>query len=110
MPARSSLTERRCLRPIPPLIGHRAYAETEARRPTLHVDDRMMPVFSGWRCCQSNYEPRFDLAHHPLKCEGGKMRPLVNDSVPIIGHKVLVFSLAMQALNNRYVDVSGPVG
>jgi hypothetical protein len=68
----------------------------------------MMPVFSGWRCCQSNYEPRFDLAHHPLKCEGGKMMALVNDNVPIFGHKVLDFSLAMQALNNRYVDVSGP--
>ena len=38
------------------------------------------------------------------------MVALVNDHVSIFGHKVLDLFLAMQALNNRYVDSSSPFG
>ena len=91
-------------------IRHRADSQAVARWPTLHVDDRMMPVFPRRRCRQSNHEPRFDLAHHPLKCESRKMVALVNNHVSIFGNKVLDLPLAMQALNNRYVDASSPFG
>src|ERR1039458_2561746 len=66
----------------------------------------MMPVFSRRRCRQSNHEPRFDLAHHPLKCESRKMVALVNNHVSILGNKVFDLPLAMQALNDRYIDAS----
>src|SRR5580698_8857045 len=69
----------------------------------------MMPVFPGGRRRQSNHELRFDLAHHPLKCESREVVALVDDDVSIFGHEVLYLLIAVQALNHRYVDISGPL-
>ena len=75
-------------------------------RPTLHEDDRVVPVFPRHRGRQPEHEPRLRLSRDLFEAMGRQVVALVNNHVTVAGYTVVDDALLDQALNHR--DVQEP--
>lgn len=90
-------------------VVHRAGTHRKPRWAALHVHDRVMSVLASGRCRESNNVLRFRLAHNLLEGDGRKVVAFVDDDVPVVGHEVLHFLVAVEALNHRNIDLTSPL-
>jgi len=90
-------------------LGHRAGAHTEPSRAALHVDDRMVTVFSRRGRRETNDVLGLHLLHNLLEGKRRDMVALVDNHLTVLGDKILYLVFAVQALNDRNIHVSGPV-
>ncbi len=70
----------------------------------------MMSVFSNGRGRQSQDVFRLHLSHHLFKRDGRDVVAFVNYDMAVLGHQVLCHALAMQALDQRDIDMSRSPG
>ena len=75
-----------------------------AHRPTLHEDDRMVPVLAGDRGRQAENVAGLGSARDKLEADGREMVAFVDDEVAVVGHKVAHLAVAHQALDQGDVD------
>ena len=90
-------------------LCHCAGAHAEPSRATLHIDDRMVTVFSRRRRSKTNDILSLHLLHNLLESERRDMVALVDDHMAILGDKVLHFLFPVQALNDCNIHPSSPV-
>ena len=76
--------------------------------PTLHGDDRMVPVFALRRGGQAGDVTRFDLPEHLLEAHGRNVVTLVHDDVTVVGDHIVHELLSIQTLDD--CNVNQPVG
>src|SRR5205823_7932023 len=79
-------------------------AEEEPNRTALHVNDRVVTIFSRGCGSQSQNILGFHLAKDTLKRESRQMVALVDNDVSIIRYKILNHTRSMQALDHGNVD------
>ena len=81
--------------------------EVEPYRAALHVNDRVVPVFSN-RCCRQTQDiPCFDLAKDSFKSDGGQMMALIHDDVAVICDEIFDISFALQTLDHGNINHAG---
>jgi hypothetical protein len=90
-------------------LGHCGGTHAEASRAALHVDDRMVTVFSRRGRREADDVLGLHLLHHLLEGKRRDMVALVDDYLTALGDKVLDFVFPVQALDDRNIYTSRPV-
>ena len=84
-------------------------AHAEAHGPTLHVNDRMVPVLSRRRGGQTDDILGLHLPHHLFEREGGYVVTFIDDHLTVLTHEVLHFVFSVQALDDGDVYAARPI-
>ena len=85
---------------------HYLGAQAESYRATLHVNDGMVSIFSGWRRRETYHVFGFHLSHHLLEGEGRNVMALIHDDLAVVRDKILYSFFLIQALDDRNIDAA----
>src|ERR1035441_3995426 len=86
--------------------GHRASAKLKSTRPTLHVDDGMVSIFTLGSCRQAEDVLRFHLLHHLLEGERRQMVALIDNDLTVLCDEILDSVFVVGALDDCDVNRS----
>lgn len=79
----------------------------EARRPELHLDDRVLPIAPFRRRRKARDIPCLDRGEYALERDSRNMMALDDDDdVPVGGHEILNRVGTNEALQHRHVELS----
>jgi hypothetical protein len=81
----------------------------ESNGTALHIDDRVMAIFSDRGRSEAENIFRLYLPHHLFKGDGGKMVAFVNHNEAVFGDQIFGLALTMEALNERRIDNASPL-
>ena len=86
----------------PRRLGTRIYAMSNGA--ALHEDDRMVTIFAGHGCGQSEDIARFRPTGHELKTRRRKMMALIDNQMAVVRYHVGYFASTHEALDQRDID------
>src|SRR5260370_43882 len=82
----------------------------KSNRTTLHVDDRLMPIFSSRCRGQSQNEFCFDFPKDSVKRDRRKMMTFTHNDVSVGRDEIFACPFTLQALNHSNINQTGSLG
>src|SRR6266404_2546503 len=82
----------------------------KTNRTALHINDRLVPIFSSRCSRQSQNIFYFDFAKDPFKGNRRKMVALIHNHVAIVGNEIFYCPFMLQTLNYSNIDQTGSFG
>src|SRR5712664_1528768 len=82
----------------------------KSNRTTLHVDDRLMPIFSSRCRRQSQNVFCFHFPKDSFKRDRRKMMTFIHNDVSVVRDEIFDRPFTLQALNYSNIDQTGSLG